>query len=94
MFALLPTVLLAVAGTSLASPTPKARQSLGSWCDGLGGGAFDVANNFTLAALYRDLPNANDTGVPIVVGQAGAVDGEEFKVLSVRHVAAQIISYR
>lgn len=85
MFALLQTVLLALASTSLASPTPKARQSeLGPWCDGLGAGAFDVASNFTLAAVYRNLPNANETGVPIILGQAGADDGEEFKVLSVR----------
>ena len=41
--------------------------------------------NFTLAAWNKTGTNANDTGVPLVLGQNGAVDGAEFKVLSVRH---------
>ncbi len=75
--------LLPLALGALASPL-GARQSQGAWCQGLGPGAFDIANNFTLAAYNSTLPNANSTGAPLVLGQNGAVDGAEFKVLSVR----------
>ncbi|CAL1702399.1 unnamed protein product [Somion occarium] len=49
------------------------------WCDGLGGGAFDEQPNLSLAAYNTSLPNANSTGAPIVLGQAGAIAGAEFK---------------
>ncbi|KIK69167.1 hypothetical protein GYMLUDRAFT_35235 [Collybiopsis luxurians FD-317 M1] len=38
-----------------------------------------AANNFTLAALNNTLPNANTTGVPLVLASAGAIDGESFQ---------------
>ncbi|KAJ4478466.1 hypothetical protein J3R30DRAFT_3280448 [Lentinula aciculospora] len=41
-----------------------------------------LGNNFTLAALNNTLPNANLTGVPLVLGSAGAIDGESFYVSS------------
>ncbi|KAJ3992358.1 hypothetical protein F5050DRAFT_944412 [Lentinula boryana] len=41
-----------------------------------------LANNFTLAALNNTLPNANSTGAPLVLGSAGAIDGESFQVSS------------
>lgn len=86
VFALLPLAL-----GVLASPVPSQNThqiAPGPWCDGLGGGAFDVAYNFTLAAYNATLPNANSIGVPLVVGQAGAIDGAEFKVLSVSRMFA------
>ncbi|KAI0739463.1 hypothetical protein C8Q80DRAFT_1111192 [Daedaleopsis nitida] len=51
-------------------------------CNNLGGGAFDNAKTFTLAAYNTSLPNANTTGVPLVLGQAGAISGVSFKALS------------
>lgn len=87
MVALLSTAFLALASVSLASPVHVAREVPGKWCDDLGYAIFDIAYNITLAAVYRDKPNANDTGVPLVVGQAGAVDGASFKVLSVRFLS-------
>ncbi|KAJ3785749.1 hypothetical protein GGU10DRAFT_312414 [Lentinula aff. detonsa] len=41
-----------------------------------------LGNNFTLAALNKTLSNANFTGAPLVLGSAGAIDGESFYVSS------------
>ncbi|KAJ3982248.1 hypothetical protein F5890DRAFT_396185 [Lentinula detonsa] len=41
-----------------------------------------LGNNFTLAALNNTLSNANFTGAPLVLGSAGAIDGESFYVSS------------
>jgi len=41
-----------------------------------------LGSNFTLAALNTTLPNANYTGAPLVLGEAGAIDGESFHVSS------------
>jgi len=38
--------------------------------------------NFTLAAVNITLPNSNQTGVPLVLGEAGAVDGASFQIVS------------
>ncbi|KAL1745224.1 hypothetical protein HDZ31DRAFT_63320 [Schizophyllum fasciatum] len=38
--------------------------------------------NFTLAALNTTLPNANNTGVPLVLGSAGAITGASFYITS------------
>jgi len=38
--------------------------------------------NFTLAAFNITLPNSNQTGAPLVLGEAGAVDGAEFEIVS------------
>ncbi|GJE94057.1 hypothetical protein PsYK624_102250 [Phanerochaete sordida] len=74
---------LASASAAAAAPALSARQTpVGPQCAGLGPGAFDIASNFTLAAWNATGSNANDTGVPLVLGQAGAVDGAEFKILS------------
>ncbi|KZT21851.1 hypothetical protein NEOLEDRAFT_1138857 [Neolentinus lepideus HHB14362 ss-1] len=64
--------LLALVAAPLVSafPSLSERQSSGSWCSGLGGAAYDVAYNFTLAALNTSLPNANTTGAPIVLNSA------------------------
>lgn len=83
MFA--PTLLgLLMSSIALVSAAPSMKRVVGPGCGNLGAGAFDVVTNFTLAAYYADQPNANNTGAPIVLGQAGAIDGAEFKVLSVR----------
>ncbi|KIK61142.1 hypothetical protein GYMLUDRAFT_85120 [Collybiopsis luxurians FD-317 M1] len=41
-----------------------------------------LTNNFTLSALNTTLDNANSTGAPLVLGSAGAIDGEAFYVSS------------
>ncbi|KIP02454.1 hypothetical protein PHLGIDRAFT_79089 [Phlebiopsis gigantea 11061_1 CR5-6] len=76
--------LLSAAAAAAAAPALlAARQTApGPQCAGLGLAVFDIAYNFTLAAYNATGPNANDTGAPLVLGQAGAVDGAEFKVLS------------
>lgn len=77
-----------------AAPTLDARQfAPGPQCSGLGIAVFDIAYNFTLAAYNVTGPNTNDTGVPLVLGQAGAVDGASFKILSVRPLH-QVVSPR
>ncbi|OBZ72803.1 hypothetical protein A0H81_06940 [Grifola frondosa] len=82
MHAPLSLLVLALAGTSLALPAPPRRREPGAWCNNLGGGAFDIAYNFTLAAYNSTGTNTNSTGVPLVLGQAGATTGEEIKALS------------
>ncbi|OSD00303.1 hypothetical protein PYCCODRAFT_1371322 [Trametes coccinea BRFM310] len=49
-----------------------ARASLNPACDGLGPGAVDTTSSFTIGAINTTLPNANNTGAPIVVVIAGA----------------------
>ncbi|EPQ55495.1 hypothetical protein GLOTRDRAFT_99782 [Gloeophyllum trabeum ATCC 11539] len=62
MFAFL---ALAVAPLVAALPSRlDTRQSDGPWCKGLGGGAYDVAYNFTLIAKNA---TSNDNGVQIVL---------------------------
>ncbi len=76
--------LLPFALGAFASPIANlARDEPGPWCNGLGPGAFDIAYNFTLGAYNSTLPNSNSTGAPVVMGQAGAVDGASFKIFSV-----------
>ena len=80
-------VLLPLALGAFASPLPtlNGRQSTpGAWCNGFGGGAFDIAYNFTLAAYNATQPNVNNTGLPLVLGHNSVIEGGEFKVLSVR----------
>ncbi|KAI0933298.1 hypothetical protein AcW1_003086 [Taiwanofungus camphoratus] len=80
---LLPLTLLLVSTVFALPTTPRyLKRATPAWCAGLGAGQFDTAHNFTLAALNTTLPNTNATGAPLVVGQAGAVDGAEYKVLS------------
>ncbi|PIL34285.1 hypothetical protein GSI_03060 [Ganoderma sinense ZZ0214-1] len=74
--------LLAVTFAAVASALPAAKRALGPWCDNLGGGAFDNVANFTVAAYNTTGTNTNTTGAPLVLGQAGAIDGASFKVFS------------
>lgn len=75
--------LLTVAFAAVASAFPAAKRSApGSWCNNLGGGAFDNVANFTVAAYNTTGTNTNTTGAPLVLGQAGAIDGASFKVFS------------
>ncbi|KAF8576278.1 hypothetical protein K439DRAFT_677543 [Ramaria rubella] len=45
-------------------------------------GGFDSLANFTLAALNTTLPNANNTGAPLVLGPGGAIESEELEFLT------------
>jgi len=75
--------VLGFASVTFALPMgPALTRRAESWCAGLGPGGFDTAQNFTLAAVNTTLANTNAVGVPLVLGQAGAVDGAEFEVLS------------
>ncbi|KAH8105391.1 hypothetical protein BXZ70DRAFT_1004894 [Cristinia sonorae] len=78
--------LLAAATAAFAIPaSPRLNAALvpqavpGPWCKNFGGGGFDVAFNFSLSAFNSTL---DLEGEPLVFGQAGAVDGAEFKVFS------------
>ncbi|OSX62855.1 hypothetical protein POSPLADRAFT_1074264 [Postia placenta MAD-698-R-SB12] len=72
---------LALASAAYAAPT-VVKHSTASWCTGLGGGAFDTAYNFTLAAYNTTSSNTNSTGVPLVLGQAGTSEQMASMVLS------------
>ncbi|PCH34742.1 hypothetical protein WOLCODRAFT_106469, partial [Wolfiporia cocos MD-104 SS10] len=74
-------ILLALASASLALPA-TVKHSTATWCSGLGGGAFDTAQNFTLTAYDLASTPANSTGVPLVVGQNSSATDAEYKVLS------------
>ena len=83
--------LLTVAFAAVASALPTAKRAiLGPWCDNLGGGAFDNVSNFTVAAYNTTGTNTNTTGAPLVLGQAGAIDGASFKVFSVSRTLCQV----
>ena len=75
---------LALGAVSAVVAAPASKRAMAPSCNGLGGGVFDTADNFTLAAYFTNGNNANDTGLPLVLGQAGAISGASFKVLSVR----------
>jgi len=51
----------------------------GTSCEGLGAGAFDTAYNFSVSAFNSSF---DLVGTPLVLGQAGATTGAEFKVFS------------
>lgn len=59
---------------------------LSLFCYGVEAAAVSAVPNlsyqFTLAALNTSLPNTNDTGAPLVLGQNGAIDGATFEVTS------------
>ncbi|KAJ4482948.1 hypothetical protein C8J55DRAFT_511092 [Lentinula edodes] len=59
---------LLISGCALAVTTLNASTTLG--------------HNFTLAALNTTFPNANSSGAPLVLGSAGAIDGESFHLSS------------
>ncbi|KAI0364638.1 hypothetical protein BV20DRAFT_955777 [Pilatotrama ljubarskyi] len=64
----------------MAFPAVKLpRATPGPWCDGLGGGAFDEALDFTLAAYNATGPNTNTTGAPLVLASGGAISGAELR---------------
>ena len=89
--AMLAFSLITVAFAAVASALPTAKRAiLGPWCDNLGGGAFDNVSNFTVAAYNTTGTNTNTTGAPLVLGQAGAIDGASFKVFSVSRTLSQV----
>ncbi|CAL1702372.1 unnamed protein product [Somion occarium] len=85
---LLLLIFLALSTSTLALPVMKQtslelpRTTLTPWCDGLGAGAFSIAHNFTLAAYNATVSTAEPVGIPLVLGQIGAIAGAELKVLS------------
>ncbi|KZT67575.1 hypothetical protein DAEQUDRAFT_767127 [Daedalea quercina L-15889] len=61
-------VSLAMTSAALGVALPHGLvSSSASWCQGLGGGAFDTASNFTVAAYDISGSNANSTGAPLVL---------------------------
>ncbi|TFK49273.1 hypothetical protein OE88DRAFT_1662716 [Heliocybe sulcata] len=75
------TLVFALCFFSAVAAAPSSVSSLPG-CSGLGANASNTLASFTLAALNTSLPNANSTGAPLVLGQAGAIDGATFEVLS------------
>jgi hypothetical protein len=83
IFLTLHAFLVLFASSVSAAPLTE-RAATPAWCSGLGLRTTDSPSaNFTLAALNVTLPNANHTGAPLVLGQAGAIPGASFEVLSV-----------
>ncbi|KAL1755007.1 hypothetical protein FB107DRAFT_275254 [Schizophyllum commune] len=65
----LPSFFVALALSLFLAPTSLAQRKT-------------LPYNFTLAAVNTTLPNANGTGVPLVLGSAGAVPGASFYITS------------
>ncbi|KAL4251591.1 hypothetical protein ABKN59_006724 [Abortiporus biennis] len=66
---------------ALASSVFSAPTAVNLTCGGLSN-ALDTYSNFTLTALYKNIPNDNSTGIPLVVGFAGVSGGAELRVFS------------
>ncbi|KAI5885544.1 uncharacterized protein SCHCODRAFT_01176499 [Schizophyllum commune H4-8] len=67
----LPSFFVALALSLILAPTSLAQRK-------------SLPYNFTLAAVNTTLPNTNGTGVPLVLGSAGAVPGASFYITSLR----------
>ncbi|KAL1662109.1 hypothetical protein GGF50DRAFT_59741 [Schizophyllum commune] len=67
----LPSFFVALALSLIFAPTSLAQRKT-------------LPYNFTLAAVNTTLPNANGTGVPLVLGSAGAIPGASFYITSLR----------
>ncbi|KAI5833974.1 hypothetical protein K523DRAFT_331463 [Schizophyllum commune Tattone D] len=65
----LPSFFVALALSLIFAPTSLAQRKT-------------LPYNFTLAAVNTTLPNANGTGVPLVLGSAGAIPGASFYITS------------
>lgn len=53
------------------------------WCTGLGDSTIDTLASFRLYAWYKDLPNSNSAGVPLVLATTGATAGTYSHTLAV-----------
>ena len=74
-------VTLSVMALGVAA-SPIKRET-GPWCDGWWAG-YDDETGFTLTAYnLTTASDPNAVGYPLVLGQAGAIDGAAFHVLSV-----------
>ncbi|KAI0086781.1 hypothetical protein BDY19DRAFT_907966 [Irpex rosettiformis] len=74
--------LLALSVLALGVAASPIKRETGPWCDGWWAG-YDVASGFTLTAYnLSDASDPNAVGYPLVLGQAGAIDGAAFHVLS------------
>ena len=76
-------VLAAVSAAPSLLRTRQGPSSYNPACEGAPAGSRAFANDFSLTALNATLPNANSTGVPLVIGSIGATTGEESYSLSV-----------
>lgn len=80
-------VLTAVAAAVSAAPSVlRNRQGPSSYnpaCEGTPAGSRAFVNDFRMTALNTTLPNANTTGVPLVIGSVSATTGAESYSLSV-----------
>jgi len=72
------SVLSTISTTARASPVTRSLVLSCTYSKNL----TSIPFNFTLAAVNITLPNLNNTGVPLVLGEAGAVDGAEFEIIS------------
>ncbi|KIJ29425.1 hypothetical protein M422DRAFT_36950 [Sphaerobolus stellatus SS14] len=81
MFISFASIVLGFSLGALAAPSSLGGDSLAqrtsTTCGGLNGiaGFFDTTPNVTLSAWNRTLPNANDTGVPLVLVPIGETGG-------------------
>lgn len=80
---MIPSTLILFSAALAAVATPLTRQDDGPNCESFGANGFAVSGNFKLAAVNTTLPNANTTGVPLALANAGAVVGESFFALAV-----------
>lgn len=75
-----------MATTALASVLPHGLVSSDAeWCQGLGGGAFDTASNFTLAAYEITGVHTNDTGSRLVLTEASTDGSNVWMSFAVSH---------
>jgi len=77
MFTSIASMVLCFTLGALAAPSATSLTQRSTTCGGLNGigGFFDTTPNVTLSAWNRSLPNANDTGVPLVLVPIGERGG-------------------
>ncbi|KAI0962655.1 hypothetical protein AcV7_001450 [Taiwanofungus camphoratus] len=77
-FTLLP---LAFAAAAVAFPTLNLRQDQAAGCTGLTSPS-NALGSFTITAINTTLPNANSTGVPLVLAERADADGYQYYSLA------------
>ena len=85
-------VPLAMTTAALAVALPHGLvTSDAEWCQGLGGGAFDTAPNFTLAAYDITGQNSNSTGSPLVLTEASTDGSNVYMAFAVSYCNALMV---
>ena len=79
------SALSVLAWGSHGSASGQGQFALGGtpWCTGLGGSTIDTLASFRLYAWYKDIPNNNSAGVPLVLATTGASAGAYSHTLAV-----------